>query len=58
MAVPSFPGKESICPWRTQLPFCLVSRGSPTTPTGSVPWLSPLCQVCQLHPEVQSTGQK
>ncbi len=30
------------CPWRTLLPFCLVSRGSPTTPMGSEPWLSPL----------------
>lgn len=46
--LPSTPSLFS-CPWRTLLPFCLVSRGSPTpTPMGSVPWLSPLWQVCQV----------
>lgn len=44
---PSLPTLTS-CPWRTLLPFCLVSSGSPPTRTGSVPWLSPLWQVCQV----------
>lgn len=44
---PSLPTLFS-CPWRTLLPFCLVSSGSPPTRTGSVPWLSPLWQVCQV----------